>query len=81
MSSRKVRTKTVIEYSTITGCISQSASVKNMRWRDKINLANELIDDLGITKAMSEDKVLFEKFNAVWIKQTTIFWNAKDGVL
>ena len=64
----------MIEYSTITGCISQSASIKNMRQRDKINLLVILMADLGITEDILKDKDLSEKFDAMIVK----YWDKEN---
>jgi hypothetical protein len=63
-----------IHYSTIGRDFTITGTISELSGRDKLNLLNDLLRELGIMEDMINDPVLSEKFIAVYKKAQDKYW-------
>jgi len=62
-------------YDSISRSISQRSRISELSDRDKVNLFNDLMDDLGILRRCQEEPDRTAGFQEIWQEQVNIAWN------
>lgn len=65
-----------MNYDSIGRSITQRTKISSLSGRDKVNLFNDLMDELGITKRCQDDPDGTFRFQEIWKEQIDKAWNS-----
>lgn len=63
-----------MDYDSISKTVVQRTKVMTLSGRDKVNLFNDLMDDLGITARLQAEPDATTRFQEIWKEQIDRNW-------